>query len=202
MPDEGAEPWLALAFAQGADHEQYVRVATTLGWRCSDFLSRESSVRSCSPALLIAAPAYAALARNTLPPGAGVAVVGTASDALLDEEVPPEPSDALLAALIERWRPMAMPDAVARQIHAFGHEQMAPLLTRLRTRLVDALSGPVDETGAHQLAGIAGLLGFADVAASWEAMSCDGESDAREARRAARRAVAALDRSGVCAPQR
>ena len=140
--------------------------------------------------------------RDARAPSVGVVAVADSRVAFADETVAPDAPDALLDALLARWRPLPLPTTVERQLDAFGPAHVLPLLTRLRERMVASVSPhrSITATDAHQLAGIAGILGFAEVGAAWEAVSRGCESDLADTRRTTRRAIAALDRSGFCAP--
>ena len=78
-------------------------------------------------------------------------------------------------------------------------EELSALLDRFRAHLAEAIEALAESASvparAHRVAGIAGMLGFADVHRHWLALSEAGDSaDAEDARIAARRAILQLDR--------
>ncbi|MDP1025789.1 hypothetical protein Q5H91_01045 [Sphingomonas sp. KR1UV-12] len=102
---------------------------------------------------------------------------------------------AAIAALARRWRPDDPSAVLGRLEAALGRAEIAAMTAKLREQLRAAL-----ETGgraeAHRIAGIAGMLGFAELGAAWLAVA-DGAVDALPpARIATRRALLALARRG------
>ncbi|MGJ3629404.1 hypothetical protein AB5I41_25810 [Sphingomonas sp. MMS24-JH45] len=94
-------------------------------------------------------------------------------------------------ALLARWTPLPLAD-LARLEVAFGHAEVTALLQRLRDQLNRALEG-WGGGDAHRLSGIAGMLGFADLATAWRAVDqCGGVEADRRARIETRRAIAAI----------
>lgn len=107
----------------------------------------------------------------------------------------PYTAEALIAA-VEPWRPDAAGHAAARLATIFGAAEVASLIDRFRQQLQDALTSP-DPTGshrprAHQIAGVAGTLGFADVSRTWLAVAEGDDSSWDAARIAARKALAQI----------
>jgi CheY-like chemotaxis protein len=111
-------------------------------------------------------------------------------------------SEQLLDA-IGPWLKDGQMAGAERLAGTFGAEQLATLVRGLREQLVAAIAEmdavPIPSI-AHRIAGVAGTLGFADVSASWLALSEGDESARDRARRDARIAVAAIDRSELVAP--
>ncbi|MDH7639776.1 response regulator [Sphingomonas oryzagri] len=104
--------------------------------------------------------------------------------------------ETLLAA-IDPWRPHGGPSPAAPLIAIFGEAEIAGLLARFRSQLVDALAAdePAAErrARAHKIAGISGTLGFVEVSQAWLAVSEGDESAWDGARIAARRAIRQID---------
>ena len=130
------------------------------------------------------------LAFTAVPPGDAIERARAAG---MDGHIgKPFTPDVLLAA-IEPWRPSGGPSPAAPLVAIFGEAEIARLLARFRSQLVDALS--IDEPAgdrrvrAHKIAGISGTLGFADVSKAWLAVSEGDESAWNEARILARQAI-------------
>lgn len=107
----------------------------------------------------------------------------------------PFTADALIAAA-EPWRPDMGGHPAARLASIFGTAEVASLIDRFRQQLQDALAPP-DPTGshrprAHQIAGVAGTLGFAEVSRTWLAVADGDDSCWAAARIAARKALAQI----------
>lgn len=150
--------------------------------------------------------------RESPPPIAGVPILVYSATALSDAEIGgrgmdgriPKPCtpDQLLAA-IEPWLLDGQMAGAQRLAAIFGKDELDRLLLGLREQLATALDG-MNDAGvpgtAHRIAGVAGTLGFADVSASWLALSEGDESARDRARRDARLAIAAIDRGGLVAP--
>lgn len=107
----------------------------------------------------------------------------------------PFTAEALIAAA-EPWRPDAAGHPAARLASIFGAAEIASLIERFRQQLQDALTPP-EPTGchrprAHQIAGVAGTLGFADVSRTWLAVAEGDDSSWGAARIAARKALAQI----------
>jgi len=121
----------------------------------------------------------------------------------MDGRVPkPFAPDELIAA-IQPWLPDDPLAGACRLAGVFGEDEMRRLIGGLREQLAAALARLDDagDTGAaHRIAGVAGTLGFAAVSASWLALSTGDESAREQARRDARLAIAAIDRSHFVAP--
>lgn len=101
-----------------------------------------------------------------------------------------------LIAAVEGWRPETGRHPTARLASIFGAAEIASLIDRFRQQLQDALTPP-DPTGAHrprahQIAGVAGTLGFADVSRTWLAVAEGDDSSWAAARIAARKALAQI----------
>lgn len=134
----------------------------------------------------------------TVTPFTTAEIVARGMDGRLPKPCAP---DELLAA-IERWRPSGIGASVDRLAAVFGRDQMASLIIRFRDQLTEALAaldGGAADVPAHRIAGVAGTLGFADVSASWlaltEPMSFAKAVQGRDhARREARIAMAHIDR--------
>lgn len=89
-------------------------------------------------------------------------------------------------ASIEAWR--IPPNAVvARLIAQFGAAAILPLLVRFRAAL-RSVDDVLSETAAHHLAGLAGTLGYADLAEACDAAQY-GRGDDRLIRREVRKAL-------------
>lgn len=114
-------------------------------------------------------------------------------DGCLPKPCPPD----RMAAAVARWRPDGEMAGAERLATIFGAEEMAKLVARFREQLSEAL-GALDagDTGAaHRIAGVAGTLGFAEVSEAWLRLS-EGDRTARDpAYRAARMAIASIDRT-------
>ncbi len=107
----------------------------------------------------------------------------------------PFTAETLIAA-VEPWRPTIAGHAVGRLATIFGEKEIAILLGRFRQQLGEALVAP-DTAGerrarAHQIAGIAGTLGFPDVSQTWLDVASGSESAWTAATSAARKAIAHL----------
>lgn len=107
----------------------------------------------------------------------------------------PFTADTLIAAA-EPWRPDGGGHPAARLATIFGAAEIASLVDRFRQQLQDALSPP-DPAGshrprAHQIAGVAGTLGFAEVSRTWLALAEGDDSCWAAARIAARKALAQI----------
>lgn len=150
--------------------------------------------------------------RESMPPLSSVPILVYSATTLSDEDIAsrgmdgrvPKPftPDRLLAA-VEPWLQDGQMDGARRLTTLFGEDELRKLIAGLRDQLAIAVQD-LDQTivpdMSHRIAGVAGTLGFAAVSASWLALS-EGDESAREAaRRDARLAIAAIDRSGVVAP--
>ncbi len=98
-----------------------------------------------------------------------------------------------LIAATEPWRPDAAGHPAARLASVFGAAEIASLIDRFRQQIQDALTPP-EPTGsyrsrAHQIAGVAGTLGFADVSRTWLAVAEGDDASWGAARIAARKAL-------------
>jgi len=103
---------------------------------------------------------------------------------------------ATLIAAAEPWRPDGTGHPAARLATIFGAPEVASLIDRFRVQLQDALSPP-DPSGshrarAHQIAGVAGTLGFAEVSRTWLALAEGDDASWDAARIAARKALAQI----------
>lgn len=115
-----------------------------------------------------------------------------AAAALAYDEIVPAPIDRDAAtALLARWTPLRLDD-LSRLEAAFGEAEVGAMLHRLRDQLDRAIDAP-DTGAAHRLSGIAGMLGFVELAAAWRGVDEGGGPDAeRRARIETRRAIAAI----------
>jgi len=109
--------------------------------------------------------------------------------------IKPYTAEALIAA-VEPWRPAGAGQTVARLATIFGEKEISGLLARFRQQLGEALAAP-DTAGerrarAHQIAGLAGTLGFPDVSRAWLDVAGGSESAWAGATIAARKAIVAL----------
>ena len=107
----------------------------------------------------------------------------------------PFTADELIAAA-EPWRPDDGGHPAARLAAIFGAAEVASLIDRFRQQLQEALIPP-DPAGshrprAHQIAGVAGTLGFAEVSRTWLAVAEGDNSSWGAARIAARKALAQI----------
>lgn len=172
------------------------------GWRVL-MLDRATTDRRLDPALnLVVAeaervPALAAGRQQAADATGLVAVSRTGPVAGADDVLDHHPTDEAIDTLLVDWRPVALPAAAQRQLETFGRVAMQPLLTSLRARLAAALAddGDAARAVAHQIAGLAGILGLADMATAWEGFSRGDDSTWRQARRLGRLAIGALDRN-------
>ena len=98
-----------------------------------------------------------------------------------------------LIAAVEPWRPDGVSPPVRRLASIFGEAEVASLIERFREQLSEALA-PADAARhrgrAHQIAGIAGTLGFSEVSRTWLAVAEGDDSCWPAARIAARKALA------------
>ncbi|WP_186728839.1 response regulator [Sphingomonas panacisoli] len=121
----------------------------------------------------------------------------------MDGRIPkPFTPDQLIAA-VEPWLQEGQLAGAQRLAGLFGEAELGRLVGGLREQLESAvteLDGTAIPTIAHRVAGLAGTLGFAAVSASWLALSEGDESARDQARRDARMAIAAIDRSELVAP--
>ncbi len=100
---------------------------------------------------------------------------------------------AALISAVEPWRPSSASHPAARLATIFGEAEVASLIERFRQQLLEALSPP-DADGrhrarAHEIAGVAGTLGFSEVSLTWLAVAEGDDSSWGAARIAARKAV-------------
>ncbi len=118
-------------------------------------------------------------------------------DRRIDDHVASDTPNEVVDA-IRRWRPGDLLAGARRLEAAFGHEAIGGMIAGFRAQLADAIyrHDRGDDAGlAHRVAGLAGTLGFAEVSREWLALS-EGDAGAWEgARRAARMALAAIDRA-------
>lgn len=116
----------------------------------------------------------------------------------MDGRIPkPCTTDQLIAA-VEPWLHDDQMDGARRLAGIFGDAELARLIAGLRTQLASAVEEMAEvsiPSTAHRVAGVAGTLGFADVSASWLALSEGDEGAHDRARRDARLAIAAIDRN-------
>ncbi len=99
---------------------------------------------------------------------------------------------ATLTSAVEPWRPSGASHPAVRLATIFGEAEIASLIKRFRQQLLDALA-PTDagqhRVRAHQIAGVAGTLGFTEVSRTWLAVAEGDDSSWGAARVAARKAV-------------
>ncbi len=140
------------------------------------------------PAAAVPILAFTALRRED--------AIGRAEAAGMDGFIAkPFTAEALIAAA-ELWRPDNAAHPAARLASIFGAAEIASLIERFRLQLQEALVSP-DPAGshrprAHQIAGVAGTLGFADVSRTWLAVAEGDDSSWEAARIAARKALAQI----------
>ena len=116
----------------------------------------------------------------------------------MDGRIPKPCTSDQLTAAIEPWLKTGQMAGAQRLADLFGVEELTRLISGLRGQLraaIDDLDATVIPATAHRIAGVAGTLGFADVSASWLALSEGDESARDRARRDARLAIGAIDRS-------
>lgn len=116
----------------------------------------------------------------------------------MDGRIPKPCTPDQLIAAVDPWLQGGELAGVQRLAGIFGEEELRRLIGGLRDQLAAAV-GELDAVAipstAHRIAGVAGTLGFAAVSASWLALSEGDEGMREQARRDARLAVAAIDRS-------
>ena len=157
---------------------------------CGAFESTVAALRAADGPLA-AIPLIVILPSMGLQPGAE-----SAADASIAR---PATADALVAA-IAPWHPAGLLAGVRRLEAHFGRDAIAAMITGFRQQLAKAIErhGRSRDAGlAHRIAGLAGTLGFAAVGASWLALSEGDESAWGDARREARKAIAAIDRDAI-----
>ena len=116
----------------------------------------------------------------------------------MDGRVPKPCTHDQLIAAIEPWLHDGQMAGAKRLAGIFGEDELRRLIAGLRDQLaaaVDELNLVAIPRSAHRISGLAGTLGFAAVSASWLALSEGDESAREQARRDARLAIAAIDRS-------
>lgn len=98
-----------------------------------------------------------------------------------------------LIAAVEPWRPSVDISSTRRLAAIFGQAEIATLLDRFRQQLGEALvlldSDGEQRVRAHQIAGVAGTLGFEEVSRTWLALAEGDETSRDAARIAARKAL-------------
>lgn len=121
--------------------------------------------------------------------------IGTGAHPLLDGHLASPVSAPALHAALTPWCPAQWLATRDRLRDAFGTDQVAALLTSFRALLTEAIAADATRFDlAHRVAGIAGTLGFVDVGRTWLRLSEGDMTAAAPAIRAARRAIATLDR--------
>jgi CheY-like chemotaxis protein len=121
----------------------------------------------------------------------------------MDGRIPKPFKPEQLIEAIAPWLQDGQMAGAERLAGVFGKAELDKLIAGLREQLMTAVEDldtvPIPAT-AHRIAGLAGTLGFAALSASWLALS-EGDESARDgARRDARLAIAAIDRSGEVTP--
>jgi CheY-like chemotaxis protein len=199
------------------------RLLEQAGWsaiEAADGIEAVDAARRAPPALVIMdidmprCDGFAATQalRDADPPLSGVPILVYSATSLSDAEISrrgmdgriPKPCtyDQLIAA-IEPWLRGGQLEGAQRLAGIFGEAELSRLIAGLREQLVSAVEEmkvTAIPTAAHRIAGVAGTLGFADVSASWLALSDGDESVRDRARRDARLAIAAIDRGALVAP--
>lgn len=107
------------------------------------------------------------------------------------DEVLPADAPRGLAALAERWRPLAPWKTLERLRAMLGPDEIDQMLDRLRVHLETVLNTPSQEE-AHRIAGIAGMFGFDALGSAWLAVSQGDDAARPRARIATRQALFAL----------
>ena len=160
----------------GADTTPHLIVLSTA---TTDVPARVAAIRACRSPL------------SAVP----IAVVGEpvgAGD--VDDHLDLRWSVADAVALLERWRPESLA-TLTRMEAVLGDAAVADLLHRLRAQLERALATDrPDDRIAHRLGGISGMLGFTALGEAWLDVEAGGAGAERAARRATRRALAAIAR--------
>lgn len=115
----------------------------------------------------------------------------------IDAVLPARCSAAEIADRVAGWSPAGWLDGITRLAAAFGAAEIAPIVAAFHTQIGEAvaeLDHRTNRTTAHQIAGIAGTLGFHRLGQSWLAVSEGDETMRDSARRDARVALHALNR--------
>lgn len=115
----------------------------------------------------------------------------------IDAVLPTRCSFAEIADTVAGWSPAGWLDGITRLAAAFGAAEIAPIVAAFHTQIGEAvaeLDHRINRTTAHQIAGIAGTLGFHRLGQSWLAVSEGDETMRDSARRDARVALHALNR--------
>jgi hypothetical protein len=172
-----------------------IQEAGASGWHCTPFAEPN---QAATLALVVGTAAELAMVAAQLDATVGRIALGNegpidAADELLNHDAD-QPD---IMAMLARWSPQPFPAAARRQRDVFGPAAIDALLAGLRDRLAAILMAAPKEarTAAHQLSGLAGILGFAELATAWDSYSTDGESRHPEARRLARLTLATLRRA-------
>jgi hypothetical protein len=177
------------------------------GWRVEDAPAAPDALPSDATLVLVAHPAgdgWVARLRQGEGAAADAAVAAlpaTAGSSRLlalgfDDWLDPDTTAGEIAAVADRWKPLAgapSPSLVA----TFGAEAVASLLRRLRAQLADVLGargGAGASAKAHDLAGSAGILSFAELGRAWLAVTEREAGALVRAHRETRRALLAIDR--------
>lgn len=121
--------------------------------------------------------------------------IDTGAHPLLDGHLASPVSATTLHATLALWCPAQRLATRDRLRNAFGIDQVEALLASFRALLTEAIAADATRFDlAHRVAGIAGTLGFVDVGRTWLRLSEGDMTAAAPAIRAARRAIATLDR--------
>lgn len=199
-----------------AHRRRRVEALARAGWRVAvavDAATGLAVIADGRPALILLDPALPGPGGTALLPairgGAGGAVpvialadgetaaVGPWQRDGYDDVLARSCSDAALVAMARRWREAGLPPATRRLARTFGDAAIARMLDGLAVQLATAIAA-IDRGEAagiaHQIAGTAGTLGFAELGAAWLALSHGDDSMRQPARRAARRTIATLAR--------
>jgi len=156
------------------------------------------------PALEASAPYPILQALRGLPwPGGGMPMVALSTatvdhNDLFDAVLPDIADPTGMAVAIMAWSPIGLLDGITRLAGVFGEREIDALVVRFRRQLagaIAALDTIPDPIAAHQIAGIAGTLGFSRLGQSWLAVSEGDMAMCASARREARVADYALARA-------